>query len=471
MPPPPSACDVLIVGGGPAAATAARLLSRWGWRVHVAARPAAGEPELPESLTPSCQKFFDLLGISAAVDAGGFVRSSGHTVWWGSDQPRVEPFAGDARGWQVTSGRLSAVMLAAAAEAGATVRAEVLDSDAVLGWPARYRIDATGRSGVLAKTAGQRVYEPGHRTVALVGTWHHDRPWALDDPSHTLLESYADGWAWSVPLPSGERAVAVMVDPRTTALARGDGATAVYRGEIAKTTRLATLVRRATLTGRPVGWDASMYRAARPTGDGWLLAGDALSFIDPLSSAGVRKAMASGWLSAVAVNTALRHPERAEAAFAFYSERETHTYQQFLALTRQHLADGAQSGEPFWADRSGTPSGADAAAHRAAVEAAFARLSAASRLDLRLGPGVIVAPRPALTEREIVLEPQLVGASGEGVRYVLGVDLVVLAEVAAGASDVPGLYARYTERAGESSWPEFLTALATSISQGWLVGI
>ena len=34
-----------------------------------------------------------------------------------------------------------------------------------------------------------------------------------------------------------------------------------------------------------------------------LLAGDAGSFIDPLSSAGVKKALASAWLAAVAVST------------------------------------------------------------------------------------------------------------------------------------------------------------------------
>ena len=43
-------------------------------------------------------------------------------------------------------------------------------------------------------------YEPGHRTVALVGRWRHAGGWPLADPSHTLLESYEDGWAWSVPL-------------------------------------------------------------------------------------------------------------------------------------------------------------------------------------------------------------------------------------------------------------------------------
>ena len=95
-----------------------------------------------------------------------------------------------------------------------------------------------------------------------------------------------------------------------------------------------------------------MYSSERPAGDTWLLVGDAASFIDPLSSAGVKKAMASGWLAAVTLNTALGRPGRKDMAFAFYSAREAETYAQFLALTRRHLSDGAPSDHPFWTDRA-----------------------------------------------------------------------------------------------------------------------
>ncbi|HUU35309.1 MAG TPA: tryptophan 7-halogenase [Vicinamibacterales bacterium] len=468
MPQEASTCDVLVVGGGPAAGTAARLLSQWGRAVVVVAKPEGSDPELPESLTPSCRKFFELMGISAAIDAAGFVRSSGHTVWWGDDTPRCEPFADGARGWQATTGRLGRVMLDAAAAAGAQVQRATLSAGEILAWPAAYRLDCTGRSGVLARVLGGRTYEPGHRTVALVGVWRQPGGWALDNPTHTLLESYEDGWAWSVPVDEERRALAVMVDPKTTALAKGDGAAAVYLGEMAKTGRLAEIFRGAELQQRPVGWDASMYSVERPAGDTWLLVGDAASFVDPLSSAGVKKAMASGWLAAVTVNTALGSPALKDTAFAHYAARERETYHQFLALTRKYLLDGAPDAEnPFWADRGAPPPGDD---DRLGVLSAWERIKNAGELRFRPGPGVQVADRPALRERELVLEPRLVDAlTPEGVRFVDGVDVVWISLMAPGFRQVPDVFDAYVREVEPVALPSFLKALSTVVAKGWLL--
>jgi flavin-dependent dehydrogenase len=479
-------CEVLVIGGGPAGCTAARLLSLWGRDVVLVARPPARERDLPESLTPSCQKLFDLMQIAPAIEQEGFVRSTGHTVWWGTADTRIEPFADGARGWQVSSGRLSRVMLAQAAASGARVRYGVPALDDVVAWPARYRLDCTGRAGVLAKPYGQRHYEAGHRTVALVGVWRRDDAWPLDDPSHTLLESYEDGWAWSVPLDAHDRALAVMVDPRTSALARGEAlargdtlahgehADTVYRAEVGKTRHLARCVDGAALVDRPAGWDASMYRSTTLTGDDWLLVGDAGSFVDPLSSAGVKKAMASAWLAAVAVNTALTDAAMTGPAFDLFRTREAATYRRFLDLTRAHLADagrGAPDPHPFWSDRSAAADpGAEPGLDRTAIEDAFDRLKYADSLLLRRSPGVRIETRPALGERLMTLEPHLVTDElPEGVRFVLDVDVAVLVDAADRARDVPSLHGLYIARAGPVSWPTFLTALATAIARNWLI--
>lgn len=439
----------------------------WGRRVVLAVKPAGpADADLPESLTPSCQKFFDLLGISPAVEAAGFVRSTGHTVWWG-DTARVEPFDGGRAGWQATTARLGALMVELAAAAGVQVVHRALSRDELLAWPAAFRVDATGRTGLLGRTPGGRRFEPGHRTVALVGLWERAGDWPLDDPTHTLLESYGDGWAWSVPLSPTVRALAVMVDPRTTALARGTGAAAVYLQEVAKTQQLGRVFRGASRRGGPAGWDASMYVAERFTGPDWLLAGDAGSFVDPLSSAGVRKAMASGWQAAVAINTALSRPTMTDTALGCFAARERQTYDRFLALTRRFLAMGATTAShPFWTDRAADLEADD----REAVRAAFERLKAAPEVRLRPADDVRIESRPAWREREIVLEPQVVTPLvPEGVRHVEGIDMVALLGLAPRFRQVPDLYDAYTREAGPADLGVFLTALSTAVARRWLL--
>ena len=276
-----------------------------------------------------------------------------------------------------------------------------------------------------------------------------------------------------MPVDAVQRALAVMVDPKTTALTKGDGARAVYFGEIAKTRQLAELFRRADLVHGPLGWDASMYVSERPAGDTWLLVGDAASFVDPLSSAGVKKAMASGWLAAVTLNTALTTPALKDTAFAHYAARERDTYSQFLALTRKYLADGApEADHPFWADRAGSPTPTAEDADRLAVLAAYERIRQAAKLELRRAPGVRLEDCPALRERQLVLEPRLVDAlTPEGVRFVDGVDVVVLTGLAARFHDPVDMFEAYLREAEVVALPAFLKALATTVARGWLLGV
>ncbi|MCC7126024.1 MAG: tryptophan 7-halogenase [Acidobacteria bacterium] len=462
--------EVLVIGGGPSGTTTARLLAMWGHRVTLVTRPSSpSAPVLAESLTPSCGKIFDLLGIRAQVDAAAFVHGRGNTVWWGDEAMRVEPFADGAHGWQVMVPALEALMIDAACEAGVTViRQRVTDEEAAA-MPAAFRIDASGRAGVLARTRAGRVSERGHRTVALSAQWSR-ASWPLPDWTHTLVESYEDGWAWSVPLDTERRAVAVMVDPRTTQLTRGVHAEAVYRAEINKTRQLSSLLAGADLLAPPNGWDASMYSSTHYCGDDWLVTGDAASFVDPLSSSGVKKALTSGWLAAVVVHTQLTRPAMGETARAFYAAREAEMYAGLLALTRRYLSGSGQS-HPFWADRAGVDTAeADAEPSPDAHRQAWDRLRLAPDLHLEASPAVAVASRAAVAAREIVLEPRLVTtASDPGVRYLFDVDVVALLRLAAQHRQVSELFEAYAASTGPVDLAAFLRALTSLVARGWLV--
>ncbi|MFA5911276.1 MAG: FAD-dependent monooxygenase [Vicinamibacterales bacterium] len=457
---------MLVLGGGPAGSSAARLLSTWGHSVRLITRPA-GESRLAVSIPPSCHKLFDAIGVGDAIERAGFVRSTGNTVWWGRPEPRVETFADGARGWQASMHVLERVLLEQAAAAGVAIEHRAIGAGDLEPQLARFVIDGTGRSGVLARLNSVRVYDDGPRTVALAASWTRDGDWPVPDDTHTLIESYESGWAWSVPTSPGTRHIAVMVDPQRSGLVRDAPAREVYLAEIAKTSAFRDLASAASCIDGPWGWDASGYRAVQYAGDHWLLAGDAGSFIDPLSSAGVKKALASGWLAAVAVHTSLTRPAMRAHSLGFFSGREQEIEGHYSRMSRLFLAEAAPTHpHAFWRDRSDSP---EAATHvdTAAVREAFERLRSATSIHLSLGEARI-EPHPAVRGHEIVLEPAIVCDDGP-IRFVRGVDVVALRDLGPRFAQVPDLFDEYCRTIGPVALHDFLFALATAVARRWFV--
>jgi flavin-dependent dehydrogenase len=143
---------------------------------------------------------------------------------------------------------------------------------------ARFILDCSGRTGSIARRGLRHVDSPA-RTVALAGRWTDERGFGGVDSTHTLVASYADGWAWSVATSPSMRHVTVMVDPERTDLARGESALEVYRAEVGKVRAFASLIAAARLSDGPWGADASPYTAREYAGRDFLLVGDAVRAI------------------------------------------------------------------------------------------------------------------------------------------------------------------------------------------------
>jgi flavin-dependent dehydrogenase len=453
---------IVVLGGGPAGAAASLLLAKWGHQVRLVMRAPVSRG-LAVSLPPSCGKLFDAIGVADAIERVGFPRSTGNTVWWGSSDPRVELFASGARGWQVDVDALANAILSEATAAGV-----VVEQSTVREHPDGFVLDCTGRSGVIARATGLRKFAEGPRTVALVGVWWRDGGWPVPDDSHTLIESYGDGWMWSVPSEAGLRHIAAMVDPHRSELTRRSSAD-TYRDEIAKTQVFRAITADASMIEGPRGFDATPYRASAYAGDRWLLVGDAGSFVDPLSSAGVKKALASAWLAAVAVNTALRTPSMRPDAFEFFSAREEEIEGHLSRESRRFLAGAAAAHDrPFWDERSEEQAGEDEDAGQ--IRQALQRLKECDLWQPRVGSSITIQPRPIVRGHEIVLEPHLVSVDHpRGIRYVRGIDVVALVELAPSILQVPDLYESYLRRAGAAPLPDFLYAVAKAVARGWLV--
>ncbi|MGH9886274.1 MAG: NAD(P)/FAD-dependent oxidoreductase, partial [bacterium] len=328
-----------------------------------------------------------------------------------------------------------------------------------------------GRSGVLARR-GWRKPETGTRTIAVAGVWEREGEWPAAEPSHTLVESYAGGWAWSVPVSSRRRFVTVMLDPSVTDIPGRAQLVGAYAAEIERTTMLRDLVAGATPIGEVWGCDASPYSATRVAEDGVLLIGDAASFVDPLSSFGVKKALASAWLGAVVVHSAVGDAAMTSPATELFAERERamydHLQQQSAALSLE--AAGAHAGS-FWTPRSENVAdeaadGLDVSALRSnpRVLAAFDELKRRSTTRLRLADSAHYVDRAMVRGRRVVLEDHLAAPSvPAGVRYCRNVDLVLIARLAPLFDQVPDLFEAYNRAAPPAPLPDFLGALSALI--------
>src|SRR5205085_11630928 len=127
----------------------------------------------------------------------------------------------------------------------------------------------------------------------------------------------------------------------------------LYSSELAKTHDLAAQLVEARQTAAPWACDASVYTAERTADTGVLLVGDAASFIEPLSSAGVKKALTSAWRAAVVVNTCLSKPEMAGAALDYFSDREHAIYTECRRRSAAFFREAAVAhGDPFWSARA-----------------------------------------------------------------------------------------------------------------------
>ena len=182
-------------------------------------------------------------------------------------------------------------------------------------------------------------------------------------------------------------------------------------------------------------------RAARVAGDGVLLVGDAASFVDPLSSFGVKKALASAWLASVAVHTALADHSRdgrCRRAVRRARARDVRTSAAgaaaLVARSRRCARDAVLVGASGGGHRHVPSDEWDAgriACGRIESSAAFEELKRRAALKLRPADSLRFVERPVVRGNRVVLEEHLSRPRRRNaVRYCRNVDLVLMAQLA-----------------------------------------
>jgi len=486
-----------VIGGGPAGSTAAHLLASWGRSVTIAHRPPASRLTLAESLPASTRKLLRFLGQLDRVDAAAFHPNTGNRAEWaGASRATTSADAG----FHVPREAFDRVLRDHAEAAGARVvdttiqRVATDDPTRVSGMStdghpidlrARYVLDCSGRAGVIARH-GMRRMEAPYRTLAVVAEWECD-DWPPEEHTCTTIESYSEGWAWSVPLSARRRQCTVMIEKGARVGPAEAGPHVLlsrYEHELAKAATLTARLANARRVSAPWTCDASMYDCVRAADGPVLLVGDAASFIEPLSSAGVKKALLSAWRAAVVTNTCLANPAMADAASDLYVRREREVYQECLRRAAAFFAEAARVYHtPFWTARAGYAPGADTALdidsedpsddslrRDASVRAAFEQLRADGAVRVRPADALRFASVPTIDGREVVMREAVFVAGLESpMHYAAGVDLARLARIVSAGADVPTIIAAYQDNVGPVPIAGLLTGLSFLIARHALV--
>jgi flavin-dependent dehydrogenase len=348
--------DIVVAGAGPAGALTAILLARRGHSVALLTAVRT-RPRL-EGLS---QRVVDILAAHGLEYAGRAV---------GPEVPRRAAWNGMAAARNVefvtARDRFDAALLLDAAANGVQCHkvrrlavtgphnrpvVTATDQDRVaLRFAPRFFIEARGRRAPLPRTS----LVNGPATTALVTRIGGHRP-----APQTLVESFADGWAWYAA--DGDHAFLQIFVDSTDGLPKRTDLAAMFDRLAAALRFIPEHAALGPRTGPVTTRSAEARRATEPISRARIRVGDAAAAVDPLSGHGVFEALGSALAASAAVHTILNDPARANLARRFYENRTRLGFERFARVGRDFYAlETRWRGRPFWAARASWPDGAPA---------------------------------------------------------------------------------------------------------------
>ena len=366
--------DILVIGGGPAGSTAASMAARSGLSVKVCERSKFPREHVGESLLPASIAILEELGLKEAISNAGFLPKYGATMVWGQDDTPwswrfSETNKQNIHSYQVSRPIFDEILLKRSAELGVLVEEEssvtkILTDDSNRGavvtnkigqeyfQPAKFIVDASGQSALLARNLNLRQWDENFQNLAVYGYFAGAKKLPVPDENNIFIESYENGWVWTIPLNDDITSVGAVVDSNesNTELQKTDPIT-FLKDQLSLTNRTSDMLSEAELQSDAKILKDWSYTTSKMAGDGWVLAGDAACFIDPLFSSGVHLAMMSGVLASAYAVTYLKDKILGKESASVYETIFRQEYDHFRDLALLFYSSNRTVDSYFWEAR------------------------------------------------------------------------------------------------------------------------
>jgi halogenation protein CepH len=330
--------DVVVMGGGPGGSSTATFLAQKGHKVLLLEKERFPRFHIGESLLPALWDIWDALGVTAELEAKGFVVKQGVNFAMFNSPNDIALLTGEypeyfqrPYAYHVDRARFDEILLNHARRSGVevregwTVQDVLFDGSRAVGVsagptgeaarpiPAPMVVDATGRSSLIARKLGWHKRDPALSKVSYFthfkGARRQETIEILKDPVlcqdgtyMTDIHTIDGGWIWYIPLTDDVVSVGVVADVKND-FGANDPQTRFNRA-IESCPRIREAIGSAQQMMEMQVISNISYLSDSFVGDGFVLVGDASMFVDPIFSAGVTIAMRGGMFAAEAIHEA-----------------------------------------------------------------------------------------------------------------------------------------------------------------------
>lgn len=339
--------DVIVIGGGPAGSATATLLARQGRDVLLLEREQFPRFRVGESLMPATYWSLQRLGVLEKMAQSPFTRKQSVQFYLKDGRPTTPFYFSDADPhessitWQVDRKRFDQMLLDHSVEAGVEVRQKVTVREVLFDGPraigvravgdggndeeirAKVIVDASGQSALLSRRFGLKRIDPKLKNAAVFTRYREAIRDTGRDAGATIIfhTRNEDSWFWFIPLPDDQTSIGVVGSLEYLVKSREPNPEQVLQEELALCPALQERLRNATRIEPVRVLRDFSYVSKRVAGDGWVMAGDAFGFLDPIYSSGVFLALKSAEFAADAIDAAFEENDFSAASLGRFGRR------------------------------------------------------------------------------------------------------------------------------------------------------